>query len=231
MGDANPICTLRDYSKPSHKGCRNTIELPIGNNVDPSPHGRILLLIFLLNSFHREGLQNSTTISRCSNNIKENLSQDEIDRAAGGKLRDKNADEYWEIIENLTLYDHEAWNDLKNFIKPPQALGTTFEARVHDYMAAHTESMERFENAIFKHQEEINDRMAKMFGLLKELTTSRAHEKVLISEEAKSTITKNVNSISLTRGEEEKSDKDDVATGDGIEKANGSDIKTRVKEA
>ncbi|GJZ02371.1 zinc finger, CCHC-type containing protein [Tanacetum coccineum] len=31
----------------------------------------------------------------------------EIDRAAGDKLRNKNADEYWEIIENLALYDHE----------------------------------------------------------------------------------------------------------------------------
>ncbi|GJW68778.1 retrovirus-related pol polyprotein from transposon TNT 1-94 [Tanacetum coccineum] len=33
MGDANPIRTLGDYSKPSHKGYRNTIELPEGNNV------------------------------------------------------------------------------------------------------------------------------------------------------------------------------------------------------
>ncbi|GJU43519.1 hypothetical protein Tco_1200785 [Tanacetum coccineum] len=35
MGDENPIRTLRDYSKPCHKGYRNTIELPIGNNVVP----------------------------------------------------------------------------------------------------------------------------------------------------------------------------------------------------
>ncbi|GJS24541.1 hypothetical protein Tco_0453173 [Tanacetum coccineum] len=134
MGDANPIRTLGDYSKPSHEGYRNTIELTVGNNVvpfrsdtirlvqngcsfhelwsedpnqhlkdflnlwthltltektrkeracvyfnfsfaiklatglnvfqqDPSPHGMILLLISLLNSFHREGLQNSATIS------------------------------------------------------------------------------------------------------------------------------------------------------------------------
>ncbi|GJZ88328.1 hypothetical protein Tco_0660110 [Tanacetum coccineum] len=35
MGDANPICTLRDYSKPSHEGYRNTIDLPEGNNVVP----------------------------------------------------------------------------------------------------------------------------------------------------------------------------------------------------
>ncbi|GJZ00674.1 hypothetical protein Tco_0518103 [Tanacetum coccineum] len=33
MGDENPIHTLRDYSKPSHEGYKNTIELPLGNNV------------------------------------------------------------------------------------------------------------------------------------------------------------------------------------------------------
>nr|GEV25443.1 hypothetical protein [Tanacetum cinerariifolium] len=60
--DENPIRTLEDYSKPSHEGYRNTIKLPIGNNVDPSPHGRILPLISLLNSFHWEGMQNSATI-------------------------------------------------------------------------------------------------------------------------------------------------------------------------
>nr|GEU92504.1 hypothetical protein [Tanacetum cinerariifolium] len=35
MGDANPICTFGDYSKPSHEGYKNTIELPVGNNVVP----------------------------------------------------------------------------------------------------------------------------------------------------------------------------------------------------
>ncbi|GKD84075.1 hypothetical protein Tco_1350914, partial [Tanacetum coccineum] len=33
MGDANPICTLGDYSKPSHECYMNTIELPVGNIV------------------------------------------------------------------------------------------------------------------------------------------------------------------------------------------------------
>ncbi|GJY88036.1 zinc finger, CCHC-type containing protein [Tanacetum coccineum] len=35
MGDENPIRTLGDYSKPSHEVYKNTIELPIGNNVVP----------------------------------------------------------------------------------------------------------------------------------------------------------------------------------------------------
>ncbi|GJT75905.1 hypothetical protein Tco_1042630 [Tanacetum coccineum] len=43
MGDENPIRTLGDYSKPSHEGYRNTIELPLGNNVaiDYAAGGRL----------------------------------------------------------------------------------------------------------------------------------------------------------------------------------------------
>ncbi|GJV90309.1 zinc finger, CCHC-type containing protein [Tanacetum coccineum] len=35
MGDANPIHTLGDYSKPINEGYMNTIELPVRNNVVP----------------------------------------------------------------------------------------------------------------------------------------------------------------------------------------------------
>ncbi|GJT69978.1 hypothetical protein Tco_1029264 [Tanacetum coccineum] len=45
-------------------------------------------------------------------------------RAAGGKLHNKNADESWEIIKNLALYDHESWNDTKGFAKPVKAIST-----------------------------------------------------------------------------------------------------------
>ncbi|GJS45108.1 hypothetical protein Tco_0595229 [Tanacetum coccineum] len=68
-------------------------------------------------------------------------------------------------------------------------------------MEAHTERMERFKKAIFKQREQIDDRMAEVFGLLKELTTNRALEKVLVREEARHPITKHVNSISLIRME------------------------------
>ncbi|GJW44040.1 zinc finger, CCHC-type containing protein [Tanacetum coccineum] len=52
--DANPIRTLGDYSKPSHKGYRNTIELPKGNNVVPLRSDTIWLVQNVC-SFH--GLQ------------------------------------------------------------------------------------------------------------------------------------------------------------------------------
>ncbi|GJS61516.1 hypothetical protein Tco_0656300 [Tanacetum coccineum] len=90
----------------------------------------------------------------------------------------------------------------------PQALGTTLRFRVkthgQDYLKKNGKI---WKYPLFKQREEINDRMTKMFGLLKELTNSRAPEKVLIREEAKFPVTKNVNSVSLARGEEERSDK------------------------
>ncbi|GKA83646.1 hypothetical protein Tco_0805241 [Tanacetum coccineum] len=133
MGDENPIRTLGDYSKPSHEGYRNTIELPlaIGLNAfqqDPSPRGRILLPGSLLNSFHREGQQNSATISYCSNNIMENLYPKHglVSRTYYKKsltmLRDHNAEESWTLLEDLTLYDNESWNDPRDFAKPVKAI-------------------------------------------------------------------------------------------------------------
>ncbi|GKA96645.1 zinc finger, CCHC-type containing protein [Tanacetum coccineum] len=234
-----------------------------------------------------------------------------FDRAAGGKIRNKNPDESSEIIKILALYVHEGWNDVKEFVKPvkaisapeptsktpdqrlleledqinfllkgsrptprpslthvpqayakavysnphpqnqneppkqspftfyehtspipqPQALGTTFEAQVRDYMETHIERMKRFENAIFKQREEINDKMAKMFGLLKKLTTSRDPEKVLIREGGKSPVIKNVNSISLARGEEERNNDNDVATDEDIEKPTRTEMGMPVNES
>ncbi|GJT07953.1 hypothetical protein Tco_0842415, partial [Tanacetum coccineum] len=110
------------------------------------------------------------------------------------------------------------------------ALDTTFEARVRDYMAEHTERMERFKNTIFKQREEINGRMTEMFGLLKELMTNRTPEKVLIREEAKFPITKNVNSISLTKGEEEEGSNRTKVTPDNAEKLTKTEIETLVME-
>ncbi|GJU98532.1 zinc finger, CCHC-type containing protein [Tanacetum coccineum] len=52
IGDANPIRTLGDYSKPSHEGYRNTIELPVGNNVVPLRSDNIRLVQNKC-SFHR----------------------------------------------------------------------------------------------------------------------------------------------------------------------------------
>ncbi|GJV60478.1 MAK10-like protein [Tanacetum coccineum] len=112
----------------------------------------------------------------------------------------------------------------------PQALETTFEARVRDYMVSHNERIERFENAIFKQREGINSRMTEMFGLLKELMTCRTLKKVLIRKKAKFPLTKNANSISLTKGEEERSNKKEV-TPDNTKRPTEKEAEMQVEKA
>nr|GEW86176.1 MAK10-like protein [Tanacetum cinerariifolium] len=172
MGDENPICTLGDYSKPSHEGYRDTIELPVGNNMVPLRSDTIRLV---QNGCSFHGLR---------------------------KLRNKTADESWEIIKNLTLYDHEGCTDTKEFVKPVRAISTP----------------------------QGPSPQPQALGTTRELTTSRTPEKVLIREEAIFLVTKNVNSISLARGEEEKSDKMDDTLSNTIKSAITA-MEIPVKEA
>ncbi|GJU17387.1 putative ribonuclease H-like domain-containing protein [Tanacetum coccineum] len=97
-------------------------------------------------------------------------------------------------------------------------------------MAAHTERIERFENAILKQRDEMNNRMREMFGLLKELTASQTPKKVLIREEARHPITKNVNSISLIRMKEEKNIENNGPIDKGIGEPSKSDEEEPPKE-
>nr|GEV31026.1 hypothetical protein [Tanacetum cinerariifolium] len=231
----NPICTLGDYSKPSHKGYRNTIELPVGNNVE---------IIENLALYDHEGCNDTKEFVKPVKAISTPQStlktpnrrlfelEDQINFLLKGsqptpRISTHIPHSYADAVYSNPHLQYQNESPKLNpftFCKctgpspQPQALGTTFGARVWDYMAAHTKRMERFENSIYKKRDEINVRMTQMFGLLKELTTSRTPEKVLIREEAKFLVIKNVKYISLARGEEEKSDKIDVATGNDIEK-------------
>ncbi|GJX47799.1 MAK10-like protein [Tanacetum coccineum] len=45
-----------------------------------------------------------------------------IDQEADGKLRDKNDEESWTLLEDFALYDNESWNDPKDFAKPVKAI-------------------------------------------------------------------------------------------------------------
>ncbi|GKB31432.1 hypothetical protein Tco_0870833 [Tanacetum coccineum] len=59
-----------------------------------------------------------------------------IDQAAGGKLRDKNAEESWALLKDLALYDNESWNDPRDFAKPikeislPEDIPSTSDLRL-----------------------------------------------------------------------------------------------------
>ncbi|GJW84516.1 hypothetical protein Tco_0157661 [Tanacetum coccineum] len=134
MGNANPIRTLRDYSKPSHEGYRNTIELLVGNNVVPLRSDTIRLVqnrcsfyglwfedqnqhlkdfLKLVDSLDLDGEKRERTRL---------LTRRTIDQSAGGKLHDRNAKESWALLENLALYDNKSWNDPRDFAKPVKAI-------------------------------------------------------------------------------------------------------------
>ncbi|GJR61971.1 hypothetical protein Tco_1504133 [Tanacetum coccineum] len=150
MGDENHIRTLGDYSKPSHEGYRNTIELPVGNNLVPlrsdtirlvqngcsfhglrseDPNQHLKDLLKLVDSLDLDGENRKRTCMRL-------FQLRTIDQSVGGKLRDRNAEESWALLEDLALYDNESWNDPRDFAKPvkaialPQDVPSTFDRRL-----------------------------------------------------------------------------------------------------
>ncbi|GKE85197.1 hypothetical protein Tco_1558939 [Tanacetum coccineum] len=141
MGDENPIHTYGDYSKPSHEGYRNTIELPVGNNVAPLRSDTIQTAnihndILMFQQHHGESLSEAwTRLKNLPQKVSHHgidlwlqvqifydhvnpVTRRTIDQSAGGKLRDRNAEEFWALLEDLALYDNESWNDPRDFAKP-----------------------------------------------------------------------------------------------------------------
>ncbi|GJR20792.1 hypothetical protein Tco_0969319 [Tanacetum coccineum] len=118
MGDENPIRTLGDYSKPSHEGYRNTIELPKGNNVVPLRSDTIwtyskksLIMASIFGSKSKFFYDHVNPVTRRT-----------IDQSVGGMLRHRNAEESWTLLEDLALYDNESWNDPMDFAKAVKAI-------------------------------------------------------------------------------------------------------------
>ncbi|GJV00671.1 MAK10-like protein [Tanacetum coccineum] len=93
MGDANPIRTLGDYSKPSHEGYRNTIELPVGNNVVPFRSNTIRLV---QNGCSFHGLRSEDPTQHLKDFLK--------------------------LIDSLDLDGENSWNDPRDFAKPVKAI-------------------------------------------------------------------------------------------------------------
>ncbi|GJY12167.1 zinc finger, CCHC-type containing protein [Tanacetum coccineum] len=214
MGDANPIRTLRDYSKPSHEGYRNTIELPVGNNVVPlrsdtirlvqnessfhglrseDPNQHLKDFLKLVDSLDLGGsittwgdlttrnlaqffplgrtakLRNDIlmfqqhqgeSLSEAWTRFKDLLqkvphygidlwlqvqifydhvnpvTRQTIDQSAGGKLRDRIAEESWALLEDLDLYDNESWNDPRNSLSLSRQSLCLKMSRVHPIAAS-----------------------------------------------------------------------------------------------
>ncbi|GJT86744.1 hypothetical protein Tco_1068461 [Tanacetum coccineum] len=128
----------------------------------------------------------------------------EIDLAASSKLRDRNAEESWEIIDNLALYDHEGWNDPKDFTKSVKAISLP-----QDTLKMPDRRLLKLEDQIsylLKGSRTITEiSSTHVPQAYAKLTSSRASEKVLVREEARHPVTKHVNSISFIKIKEEKS--------------------------
>nr|GFC66319.1 hypothetical protein [Tanacetum cinerariifolium] len=145
----------------------------------------------------------------------------EIDRSTDGKLRNKNDNESCETIKNLALYDYEGWDETKEFVKPVKAISTPQGVpKTPDRRLLELEDQINF----------LLKRMTKIFGLLKELTASKTPKKVLIRDEAKILVTKNVSSISLTKKEEEMSNKKEE-TPNNTERPTKTKVEMPVKKA
>ncbi|GJV60677.1 hypothetical protein Tco_1466777 [Tanacetum coccineum] len=142
MRDKNHIRTLGYYSKPSHEGYRNTIELPKGNDVVPLKSDTIRLVQSGC-SFH--GLRfedpnqhlkdflklvDSLDLNGDNREMTHMPTRRTIDHSASGKLRDKNAEESWAILEDLALYDNESWNGPRDFAIPVKAISLPQDVRV-----------------------------------------------------------------------------------------------------
>ncbi|GKA72153.1 MAK10-like protein [Tanacetum coccineum] len=189
MGDENPIRTLGDYSKPSNEGYRNTIELPVGKNVVPLRSNTIRLVQNGC-SFHRLRSEDP------NQHLKDFLKLvDSLDLAGENKER--------------TCLDHESWNDTKELVNPVKAISTPQGiSKTPDRRLLELEDQINFllkgSRPTLRSSTYIPHAYADA-----ELMTSRTPEKVLIREEAKVPVTKNVNSISLAKGKEERSDKMD----------------------
>ncbi|GKB16768.1 hypothetical protein Tco_0850691 [Tanacetum coccineum] len=92
----------------------------------------------------------------------------------------------------------------------PQKLEPSLETWMQRYMDAHTERTGKFKETIYKKRDEINERMMKIFSLLKEYTKGKAPKNMLVREESSKPITKFLNAISIVMEEENDKEGDDV---------------------
>lgn len=97
------------------------------------------------------------------------------------------------------------------FPTPPH-LSSKFESRMREYMSAHSERSAKFEEAVYRQREEMQEKMAEMMNLLNEYTKAKTPEKVLVRKENDNLVTKFVNSISNVYKDNNKEEKTTINT-------------------
>ncbi|GJZ12637.1 MAK10-like protein [Tanacetum coccineum] len=137
MGDENPIRTLGDYSKPSHEGYKNTIELLIGKNMVPlrseDPNQHLKDFLKLVDSLDLDGENRERTRLRLFQFSLRDQASNWLERLPAGSITT------WEDLttqfvsqfflpgrtaklQDLALYDNKSWNDPRDFAKPVKAI-------------------------------------------------------------------------------------------------------------
>nr|GEY08959.1 hypothetical protein [Tanacetum cinerariifolium] len=86
-----------------------------------------------------------------------------------GKLRDRNAEESWTLLEDLTLYDNKSWNDPRDFAKPVKAISLPQDVPrlVSNFMASQDAKLSKFEADFKQKQSEMTN---KIDTVLKSIT-------------------------------------------------------------
>ncbi|GJT76405.1 hypothetical protein Tco_1043130 [Tanacetum coccineum] len=113
MGDENPIRTLGDYSKPSREGYRNTIKLPVGNNMVPLQFDTIRVVQNGC-SFHGHRSEDPNQHLKDFLKLVDLLDLDGENKERtrlSMRLRKLRPNEVWSAIERLAQYEDEGWND------------------------------------------------------------------------------------------------------------------------
>ncbi|GJU44204.1 MAK10-like protein [Tanacetum coccineum] len=140
MENKNLVHTSGDYSRPSHEGYRNTIELPDGNNVVPlrsdtiRERTRLRLFQFSLRDQASNWLERlpAGSISTWEDLTTRFLAQFFPPRRTSklqndilmfqqhqGESLSKAWTRFKDLLQkDLALYDNKSWNDPKDFAKP-----------------------------------------------------------------------------------------------------------------
>nr|GEX50659.1 putative reverse transcriptase domain-containing protein [Tanacetum cinerariifolium] len=100
MGDENPIRTLGDYSKPSHEGYRNTIELPVGNNMESEMTNKI-----------------DTVLKAITIRIAATLPSDTVKNPKLSATQVLSAHSYPTIVPQCSSHPSNSINDIKAYFK------------------------------------------------------------------------------------------------------------------
>nr|GEY16417.1 retrovirus-related Pol polyprotein from transposon TNT 1-94 [Tanacetum cinerariifolium] len=172
MGDENPRRALGDYSRPSHEGYRNTIEVSNENDLAPLRSDTIRLV---QNGCSFHGLRSEDP--------------------------NQHLKDFLKIMDSIDLNVETRGKDA------PAELEPSFKTLMYEYMALHTERVERFEEAMIRRKEKLKERMDEMLELVKRLVSSSTSKKVLVREESRQPPTKNVNTISLCKIEKDEGKK------------------------